>query len=60
LFTNKETDLLTPLRKGENINSLIQETVLKKKAVRAGLTTQKEFENLEKHAQNRSMIRIGG
>ena len=60
LFTNKETDLLTPLRKGENINSLIQETVLKKKAIRAGLTTQKEFENLEKHAQNRSMIRIGG
>ncbi|WP_179343689.1 GTP 3',8-cyclase MoaA [Winogradskyella ursingii] len=59
LFSNGETDLLTVFRAGESIEPIIQKTILKKKAVRAGMDTLKDFENLKNH-DNRSMITIGG
>ena len=60
LFSNLETDLLTSLRNGENIESLIYESIWKKKAVRAGMTTTDEFTDPEENRKNRSMITIGG
>ncbi len=59
LFSGGETDLLTPFREGKDIQPLIQQTVWKKKAMRAGLSSPTEFNNPQKH-HNRSMIRIGG
>ena len=60
LFSNQETDLLSALRNGENIEQLIAGSLSKKKAVRAGMTTFKEFNDPEKHTKNRSMTAIGG
>lgn len=60
LFSGSETDLLTPFRAGADLKPLIQETVLKKHAVRSGLQSPDEFNDLSKHSKNRSMIRIGG
>ena len=60
LFSNQETDLLSPLREGKNIQPLIEKTVQQKKAIRAGMETQEAFEDPDKHGQNRSMITIGG
>ena len=60
LFSNKETDLLTPLRKGAPLQPLIQNAVAKKKAVRAGMASQEAFEDIDAHSKNRSMITIGG
>ena len=59
LFSNSETDLLTAFRLGENIEPLISTAVNKKKAVRAGMDTLEDFEDLSNH-KNRSMITIGG
>jgi len=59
LFSNTETSLLTPYRNGEPIEKLIQGAILKKKAVRSGMTKLEDFENLKNH-NNRSMITIGG
>ncbi len=60
LFSNQETDLLTPFRAGESLQPLIEKSVRQKKAVRAGMETKAAFENPEAHSQNRSMITIGG
>ena len=60
LFSNKETDLLTPMRKGEPLQSLIHNAIAKKKAVRAGMDSQEAFEDINSHSKNRSMITIGG
>ena len=60
LFSNKETDLLTPMRKGEPLQSLIHNAIAKKKAVRAGMDSQAAFEDINAHSKNRSMITIGG
>lgn len=56
LFSDSETDLLSAMRRGEDIVPLIREAVWHKKSVRAGITS---FENLEKR-KNRAMIAIGG
>lgn len=60
LFSNNETDLLTALRAGQNITPLIEESVLNKKAVRAGMNSLEDFSDPNQNQNNRSMIAIGG
>ena len=60
LFSQDETDLLTPLRKGDDIVPLIHQSILNKAKELGGQFTA-DFEKL--HAEdihNRSMITIGG
>lgn len=53
LFAKNETDLLTPLRQGDNILSLIQQNVISKAAALGGMN--------DLHSNSdRSMIQIGG
>lgn len=60
LFSNSETDLLTPFRNGESITNLISESIKSKKKVRAGMVTLEEIDDPKLHFDNRSMIAIGG
>jgi cyclic pyranopterin phosphate synthase len=60
LFSNSETSLLETLRAGQSILPLIQQNLLSKKAVRAGMDDDLKFQNPELFSQNRSMIAIGG
>ena len=60
LFSNSETSLLDVLRAGESIIPLIEQNLLSKKAVRAGMDDDLKFQNPELFSQNRSMIAIGG
>jgi molybdenum cofactor biosynthesis protein A len=60
LFSNAETDLLTPFRNGESIANLISESIKTKKKVRAGMVTIEEIDDPKLHFDNRSMIAIGG
>ena len=60
LFSNSETSLLETLRSGQSILPLIQQNLLSKKAVRAGMDDDLKFQNPELFSQNRSMIAIGG
>ena len=60
LFSNAETDLLTPFRAGENLEQLIDKALNKKEAVRAGMTDFDQLTNPDLHNNNRSMIAIGG
>ena len=60
LFSNSETDLLTPFRNGESIMNLIAAAIQSKKKVRAGMATIDEMNDPAKHFDNRSMIAIGG
>ena len=60
LFSSEENDLLTQLREGKSIEGVIQKSVLMKKKIRNGLTTNESFSNKKKHSENRSMIAIGG
>jgi molybdenum cofactor biosynthesis protein A len=60
LFSNSETDLLTPFRNGESITNLISESIKNKKKVRAGMVTVSEMDDPALHFDNRSMIAIGG
>jgi len=60
LFSNSETDLLTPFRNGESIENLIFESIKNKKKVRAGMVTIEEMDDPTLHFDNRSMIAIGG
>jgi cyclic pyranopterin phosphate synthase len=60
LFSNSETDLLTPFRNGESIEDLISQSIKNKKKVRAGMNTISEMDDPAKHFDNRSMIAIGG
>jgi GTP 3',8-cyclase len=60
LFSQSETDLLTPLRNKEDILPLIYQSILdKKKALGGQFTTDLEKIETEK-IHNRSMITIGG
>ncbi|TWI00595.1 cyclic pyranopterin phosphate synthase [Flavobacterium tiangeerense] len=60
LFSKSETDLLTPLRNGEAILPLIQETILAK-AKELGGQFSGAFETIDTATiDNRSMITIGG
>ncbi|SHG29309.1 GTP 3',8-cyclase MoaA [Flavobacterium johnsoniae] len=60
LFSNSETDLLTPFRNGESIENLISESIQNKKKVRAGMSGINEINDPVLHSDNRSMIAIGG
>lgn len=60
LFSNQESDLLTALRAGEDVEKLILESIFKKKAVRAGMDNLEKLSDPELHSDNRSMIAIGG
>ena len=60
LFSNLETDLLTALRAGEDVEQLILESILRKKAVRAGMDNLEKLSDPNLHSDNRSMIAIGG
>ena len=60
LFSNSETDLLTPFRNGEAIENVIATAIKNKKKVRAGMTTLEDVDNPVLNQDNRSMITIGG
>ena len=60
LFSNSETSLLETLRAGESILPLLEQNLLSKKAVRAGMDDDLKFQNPELFSKNRSMIAIGG
>ena len=60
LFSSAESDLLTPLREGKNIEPIIQKAIQAKLKVRGGMDTLKKLEEPKLHSQNRSMITIGG
>ncbi|MEO8253353.1 MAG: GTP 3',8-cyclase MoaA [Flavobacterium sp.] len=60
LFSNSETDLLTPFRNGELIETVIESAIKNKKKVRAGMTTLEDVDNPVLNQNNRSMIAIGG
>ena len=60
LFSKDETDLLTALRRGEDIEPLIRQSITGKAKERGGQFVN-DFEKLESSGiQNRSMISIGG
>lgn len=60
LFSKGETDLLTPLRQGEEVLPLIHQNIQSKARQLGGQLTT-DFENLHvEEVQNRSMITIGG
>ncbi len=60
LFSNSETDLLTPYRNGEKLENIIAAAIRNKKKVRAGMTTPEAVDNPLLNQDNRSMIAIGG
>jgi molybdenum cofactor biosynthesis protein A len=60
LFSNLETDVLTPFRNGETIENVIASAIKNKKKVRAGMTTLEDVDNPILNQDNRSMIAIGG
>ena len=60
LFSQEETDLLTALRKGEDVLPLIKESIASKAKELGGQFT-KDFEKIHtEDLHNRSMISIGG
>ncbi|MDB5211721.1 MAG: moaA [Sediminibacterium sp.] len=60
LFSREETDLLTPLRQGEEVLPLILDTI-RKKAKELGGQFSGAFDHLDpSDIENRSMITIGG
>jgi GTP 3',8-cyclase len=60
LFSDNETDLLTPLRKGQDVLPLIEQNI-RQKAKQLGGQFDTDFEHLHPEAiHNRSMITIGG
>ena len=60
LFSQSETDLLTPYRNGEDILPFIQKAIWAKRAKRAGMDTFETMTDPAYFEQNRSMITIGG
>jgi len=60
LFSSTESDLLTPLREGKSIESIIQKAIQAKFKVRGGMDTMEKLEQPDLHGNNRSMITIGG
>ena len=60
LFSKNETDLLSALRKGDDVETLIRESIWNKAAERGGQFTN-GFNNTDPlQIENRSMIAIGG
>ena len=60
LFSSKESDLLSALRNNQDLEPIIGRAVLGKFAVRSGMESPAEFEDIKAHQKNRSMITIGG
>ena len=60
LFSAEETNLLEPLRAGEDLVSHILEAVYPKKKSRGGMISDEDFFDKEKNTKNRAMISIGG
>ncbi|MFC5683207.1 GTP 3',8-cyclase MoaA [Flavobacterium sp. MAHUQ-51] len=60
LFSNIETDILTPYRNGIPIEMVIANAIKNKKKIRAGMTTIADVDNPALNQDNRSMIAIGG
>lgn len=60
LFSSSETNLLQALRNKEDIRPLIIKNLKLKKAVRGGMTSDEDFFDPDKNANNRTMIAIGG
>lgn len=60
LFSSTESDLLTTLRTGNSIESIIQKAVQAKFKVRGGMDTLEKLQEPKLHNNNRSMITIGG
>jgi molybdenum cofactor biosynthesis protein A len=60
LFSSSESDLLTPLREGKSIETIIEKAVQAKLKVRGGMDTMEKLEQPDLHGKNRSMIAIGG
>lgn len=60
LFSSTETDLLTPLRNGEEITPHILKSIYPKKKARGGMVANKDFYDNEQNTKNRAMISIGG
>ena len=60
LFSNSETDLLTPFRNGEPLEDVIAFAIQNKMKVRAGIETIDAVNNPVLNQDNRSMIAIGG
>ena len=60
LFSSTESDLLTPLREGKDIEPLIKKAMQAKFKIRGGMDTLEKLEEPKLHSKNRSMIAIGG
>lgn len=60
LFSNAETNILSAFRKGEEIKSLILDSIMNKKAFRGGMKTFEQLANPAEHIRNRTMVAIGG
>ncbi len=60
LFSATESDILTPLRKGEDIRPIIAKTLQNKFKVRGGMNTLEKLEDASLHTKNRNMTTIGG
>lgn len=60
LFSSTETNLLAPLREGKDLQPFILEGVFHKFKTRGGMASDKDFFDMEKNSNNRTMIAIGG
>ena len=60
LFSKTETDILGPLRAGEDIVPLIHSNLAAKAKSRGGMEQFEDFADPQQHGKNRSMILIGG
>jgi cyclic pyranopterin phosphate synthase len=60
LFAKHETDLLTPLRKGEDLVSMIESSVYKKEAMQGGRTDLDTVNIEREYTSTRCMVSIGG
>lgn len=60
LFSATESDILTTLRDGKPIASIIQKAVFGKFKIRGGMDTLEKLQEPKLHSKNRSMITIGG
>lgn len=60
LFSSAESDILTPLRLGKPIGPIIHKAVQAKFKIRSGMDSMKQFNDMDTHNKNRSMIQIGG
>ena len=60
LFSAEESNLLSALREGKDLEPIISKLLLAKKKVRAGMDSLEKLKDPDLHGNNRSMIAIGG